>query len=165
MTEEEARKRAKQLKNFYRTFGSYAVIVPFLFAINYLTGGGYWWAIWPALGLGVSLAMQGVHVFGLGLIGGKDWEERKVRELMDDYPETYYRSEDYLRDVVRDELTLLEERTETGQFSELKQRLETLEGLLKKTQGGPELHSETTPAKEDDYQVWTEHENDDEEKA
>ena len=59
-----------------------------LFVINALTGGlagGVWWFYWPLIGWGLGLGAHALGVFGFGGGGpwGRDWEERKTREMMD----------------------------------------------------------------------------------
>lgn len=76
-----ARKRVKQLKEFYSHLGSYVLVISFLAVINVATGSGYPWVIWPALGWGLGLAFHAASVFMPNLFG-EDWEDRKIRELM-----------------------------------------------------------------------------------
>jgi 2TM domain-containing protein len=61
-----------------------------LFVINLLTGGG-WWFYWPLLGWGVGLGIHALSVFAFGGRGpwDRDWEERKIRELMDRDPDRW----------------------------------------------------------------------------
>ena len=79
--ERKARKRVKQLTEFYTHLGSYLLINSFLICLNLLTAPHTLWAIWPVLGWGVGLASHAVSVFGLLGIGGKAWQERKAREF------------------------------------------------------------------------------------
>jgi hypothetical protein len=53
-----------------------------LFLINLQADGG-WWFIWPLLFWSIGLAVHAVNVFGFGGTLGRDWEERKTRELID----------------------------------------------------------------------------------
>jgi len=48
-----------------------------------VTGSG-WWFYWPLLGWGIALAAHAYRVFGLSSRFGPEWEERKVRELMEE---------------------------------------------------------------------------------
>jgi 2TM domain len=47
--------------------------------------GGVWWFYWPLLGWGIGLGAHALGVFDFGWSGpwGRDWEERKTREMMD----------------------------------------------------------------------------------
>jgi hypothetical protein len=40
------------------------------------------WVLFPALAWGFSLLMHGMKAFGYNPILGRNWEERKIRELM-----------------------------------------------------------------------------------
>jgi hypothetical protein len=80
---ERAQARVKELKGFYTHATAYVLVNIGLFVINLLTGGG-WWFYWPLLGWGIGLGIHALSVFAFG--GGpfgRDWEERKTRELMD----------------------------------------------------------------------------------
>jgi hypothetical protein len=79
---DRARTRAKELRDFYTHATIYVLVNIGLFVINVLTGGG-WWFYWPLLGWGVGLGIHALSVFALGGGAfGRDWEERKTRELM-----------------------------------------------------------------------------------
>ena len=80
--EREARKRVKQLKEFYAHLGSYLLVNGFLVGVNLLTSPQVLWVIWPVLGWGLGLASHAVSTFGLSGLGGKAWQERKVREFV-----------------------------------------------------------------------------------
>ena len=80
---DRARARAKELRDFYTHAIIYVLVNIGLFVINVLTGGG-WWFYWPLLGWGIGLGIHALSVFAFG--GGpfgREWEERKTRELMD----------------------------------------------------------------------------------
>jgi hypothetical protein len=89
MTEGIAYQRAKRhvaaLRAFYLHLAVYVLVNVFLFLINILTSPRSLWFYWPLLGWGIAIVAQAVSVFGFGGRGwlGQDWEERKVRELMD----------------------------------------------------------------------------------
>jgi len=79
---ERAHARVKQIKGFYTHASAYIVVNIMLFVINLLTPGP-WWFYWPLLGWGIGLGVHALNVFVLGGRLGRDWEERKTRELMD----------------------------------------------------------------------------------
>jgi hypothetical protein len=81
---EQARKRVQALKGFYIHATAFVLVNIALFGINVLVGGG-WWFYWPLLGWGIGLGAHALGVFGFGGSGpwGRDWEERKIREMMD----------------------------------------------------------------------------------
>jgi len=84
MTEEEryerARKRVRELRYFYRSLGTYVVVIVVLFIVDFASGDG-WWVYWPALGWGAAVLLHAIRVFGPGK--GSEWEERKIKEIMD----------------------------------------------------------------------------------
>ncbi len=79
---ERAHARVQALKGLYTHVVAYVLVNIGLFAINLLAGGG-WWFYWPLLGWGVGLGLHVLNVFAIGGRFGQDWEERKIRDLMD----------------------------------------------------------------------------------
>ncbi|MGH1518579.1 2TM domain-containing protein [Chryseobacterium sp. JK1] len=79
MAYRKASRRVKELKEFYGNLTSYCLVIPFLAVLNFMTSPGYLWFLWPMLGWGIGIGFHALNVFGLG----KSWEEKKIRELMD----------------------------------------------------------------------------------
>lgn len=75
---EKARKRVKELRDFYGSLAAYVVVMIVLFIVDY-SDRGNWWVYWPAMGWGIAVVLHAFRVFG----PGSRWEERKVKELMD----------------------------------------------------------------------------------
>ena len=82
MTYERARQRVGHIRSFYGNLFSYVVIIGFLAVINLLTSPSYPWVIFPALGWGIGIAFHAYGTFGRRGLFGAEWEERKIRELM-----------------------------------------------------------------------------------
>jgi len=86
MSEDEryhrAKRKVEQLKGFYGHAVIYLIVNAGLALINLLSGGG-WWFYWPLVGWGIGLAAHGVSVFWLEGFLGVDWEEKKIREIME----------------------------------------------------------------------------------
>ncbi len=80
--EQEARRRVRQMKSFYEHAATFVIVNLMLAVTNLLTSPSELWFLWPLLGWGVGLASHGFKVFGFGGIGSREWEERKVRELL-----------------------------------------------------------------------------------
>lgn len=82
---ERARKRAKELREFYGHVATYVVVNTLLVVIDVVDGSagtsflGLNWAYWPILGWGIAIVVHAVSVF---LPLGR-WEERKVQQLYD----------------------------------------------------------------------------------
>ena len=81
---ESARKRVKEIKEFYSHLLSYVVVNLFLMAVNLLTSPEHLWFFWPMLGWGVGIAVHAMKTFNLMPFLGKDWEERKLKEFMEE---------------------------------------------------------------------------------
>lgn len=84
-----AQKRIKEIKGFYSHVVVAVLVIPFLIFINLRFSPFYHWFWWPAFGLGLSVLIHWFSVFGFSAIGlGKDWEARKIKEMMeeDDQP-------------------------------------------------------------------------------
>lgn len=81
----EAKKRVKRLKGLYIHIVVYILVNLFIIANNVQSGialtdlDNYWTAIF----WGIGLVGHATSVFLPNIIMGKDWEEKKIRELMD----------------------------------------------------------------------------------
>lgn len=80
-----AKERVTELKKFYSNLTSYILVIALLAGINYwIDGWNYMWFLWVAFGWGIGIAFHAFHVFGLNPILGRDWEERKIQEFMEE---------------------------------------------------------------------------------
>jgi two-component system LytT family sensor kinase len=79
---QRARRKVKAIKGFYIHGITYCVVIGALILIDFLTGR-HWWFVWPAIGWGIGLAIHGFSVHGLDGVLGEDWEERKVKEMVE----------------------------------------------------------------------------------
>lgn len=79
-----ARKRLEKLKEFYTSLVAYVIIIPFLIFINFYTYSGFQWFWFPMIGWGIGLAFQAFEVYGKNKYFGKAWEDRKIREFMEE---------------------------------------------------------------------------------
>ncbi|GAB5474290.1 MAG: 2TM domain-containing protein [Maribacter sp.] len=80
---EKAKEHIAKVKSFYSNLAAYLIIIPLLAWLNYNTTH-FPWVLFPAVGWGLGLFGHWVSVFGSALIFGKNWEERKIREFMND---------------------------------------------------------------------------------
>ncbi len=80
---EKAKERVQAIKGFYGNLFAYCIVIPVLIFINYRTTS-FPWALFPALGWGFGLTAHGFEAFGYSPLFGRGWEERKMREFMDD---------------------------------------------------------------------------------
>ena len=79
---EIAKKKVQDIKDFYVHLMVYVVVNAFLFIINMLTSRSYLWVVWPMLGWGIGVFFNWLSVFGMNGMLGRDWEKKKVEEIM-----------------------------------------------------------------------------------
>ena len=80
---EAAKERVEEIKGFYVHLFIYVVVNIGLILIDVLTSPYNLWFYWPLLGWGIGIVAHATSVFGIKGILGKDWEERKIKELME----------------------------------------------------------------------------------
>ncbi|GAB5474289.1 MAG: histidine kinase [Maribacter sp.] len=80
---EKAKERVEAIKGFYGNLLAYFIVIPFLWILNYNTTS-FPWAIFPTLGWGFGVVAHGMEAYGYNPLWGKRWEEKKMRELMED---------------------------------------------------------------------------------
>lgn len=85
---QEAAKRVKKIKGFYTHLTVYIVVNTMIIIVNVqnLDVGESFFkfkTFSTALFWGIGLAAHGLSVFLPSLIMGKDWEEKKIKELME----------------------------------------------------------------------------------
>ena len=81
---QKAKKRVKEIKGFYANLVSYVLVISFLTFINLKYTPEHLWFYWPMLGWGIGLLFHAFGVFKIVPFFGQDWEERKIKELMDE---------------------------------------------------------------------------------
>lgn len=74
--------RVEKIKEFYKNLASYILVMPFLIFINLRFSSGFYWFWFPLFGWGIGVAFHGLEAYGYDFFLGKDWEERKIKELM-----------------------------------------------------------------------------------
>jgi len=85
---QQALKRVKRIKGFYTHLMVYIVINAMLLIANYKNSDAnenFWrWQSFNTLFFwGIGLTVHGLSVFLPSFMMGKDWEERKIKELME----------------------------------------------------------------------------------
>ena len=78
-----AKERVVLIKKFYAKVlrGVFVIIV--VGGINYYLNE--WrtpWFLWVVFGISLSILLRAIKIFNLNPLFGKDWEERKVKEFM-----------------------------------------------------------------------------------
>ncbi|WP_276389968.1 2TM domain-containing protein [Eudoraea chungangensis] len=78
-----AKERVEELKKFYGNLFSYVLVISVLAGINYWTNEWrYMWFLWAAFGWGIGVFFHAINTFNLNPFFGKNWEERKINEIM-----------------------------------------------------------------------------------
>lgn len=80
---ERAKKRVEELKGFYSHLTVYVLVNLGLLILNLLTSPHSLWFFWPLFGWGIGVVAHAVSTFAPGRFWGTEWEERKIRQLMD----------------------------------------------------------------------------------
>jgi sensor histidine kinase YesM len=75
-------KRVEKLKEFYQNFASYCIVIPFLIFINLRFSPSFYWFWFPMFGWGIGLTFHFLEVNNYTVFLGKNWEEKKIEELM-----------------------------------------------------------------------------------
>ena len=78
-----ARRRLAALKGFYVHLLVFVMVLAALTIINIATGGP-WWVLWVLLGWGIGVLAHAATVFGGSSRAVASWEERKLREFMNE---------------------------------------------------------------------------------
>lgn len=79
----QAKKRVKQIKGFYIHALVYVLVNAVILILKFQKNGSIEFNDW-GIGLwGLGLAIHGLSVFLPNFILGKNWEEKKIRELME----------------------------------------------------------------------------------
>lgn len=82
---QRAQKRVKDIKGFYSHLTAYCFVIPFIIFINLKFTPQFHWFWFSTLGWGLGLFFHWVKVFGFNALGlGKNWEERKIKEFMNE---------------------------------------------------------------------------------
>jgi hypothetical protein len=76
-------KRVEDIKGFYANLTSYVVVIAGLAILNLVTYPQFLWFFFPLIGWGLGVAVHGMTVFNYMPFLGRDWEERKIQELID----------------------------------------------------------------------------------
>jgi hypothetical protein len=79
----KAVERVENLKKFYQNLTSYCLVIPFLIFINLRFSPQFHWFWFPIFGWGIGLVFHFLEVNNFNLFLGKNWEDKKIQELMD----------------------------------------------------------------------------------
>lgn len=78
-----ARKRVEEIKGFYGNLIAYIAINIGFIVINVLTSPRHLWFYWPLLWWGIGVVFHGLRVFNYMPFFSSDWEDKKIKEFME----------------------------------------------------------------------------------
>ncbi|TCP25699.1 histidine kinase [Tenacibaculum skagerrakense] len=79
----KAVEKVERMKEFYQNLITYIIFIPIFIFINLRFSPQFHWFYFPIIGWGIGVLFHGLEAYNYSLFLGKDWEERKIRELMD----------------------------------------------------------------------------------
>ncbi|TDS15459.1 2TM domain-containing protein [Maribacter caenipelagi] len=78
-----AKARVEEIRKFYGKVASAIVTILIVASINYyLNEWRNAWFLWVVFGLSISLFFKANKIFNLNPFTGRDWEERKLQEFL-----------------------------------------------------------------------------------
>lgn len=81
---QKARKQVQEIKGFYSHLLAYILVMCVLIYINLRFSPEYLWFLWSMMGWGIGLFFHAVKVFSWFPFLGKDWEQKKLQQFMDE---------------------------------------------------------------------------------
>ena len=81
--------RVEKLKKFYTSLASFVIVMPFLIFINLSYMPYFQWFWFPLFGWSIGLVSQLLEANNFNIFLGKNWEEKKIREIMNDSKDKY----------------------------------------------------------------------------
>jgi hypothetical protein len=82
--------RVEEIKGFYSSLIAYCIVIPILIYINLTYVPQFHWFWFPAMGWGLGLTFHGFKAFAYNPFLGKNWEERKIQQFMDEDKKQYW---------------------------------------------------------------------------
>lgn len=80
----KAKKKVKEIKGFYSHLLTYVLVNLFLIFINLKYSSHYLWFLWPLIGWGLGVLINGVIVFDALPFLNKEWEEKKIEQFIEE---------------------------------------------------------------------------------
>jgi hypothetical protein len=78
-----AKKKVEKIKGFYGNLTAFLLVNVILIFINLYTSPNHLWFYWPLMWWGLGVVIHGLKTFEVLPCLGKDWEEKKIKELME----------------------------------------------------------------------------------
>jgi ABC-type transport system involved in cytochrome bd biosynthesis fused ATPase/permease subunit len=81
---QKAKKQVGEIKGFYSHLLSYVLVISVLIFVNLKYSPGHLWFIYTAAGWGIGLFFHAAKVFDWFTFLGKNWEEKKIQQYMEE---------------------------------------------------------------------------------
>lgn len=81
--------RVEKMKEFYQNLVTYLVMIPVFIYINLRFVPDFHWFWFPIFGWGIGVVFHGLEAYNYSIFMGKDWESKKIKELMDNDKNNY----------------------------------------------------------------------------
>ena len=81
---DKARRKVKEIKSFYINLTCYVMVIPVLAYINLTYSPEFQWFWFSLVGWGVGVIFHGMGAFDWYPFVGKGWEERKLKQIMEE---------------------------------------------------------------------------------
>lgn len=81
---QKASKKVKEIKGFYIHLFCFLIAISFMVFLNLKYSPEHLWFIYPLSGWGIGLVGHAIGVFGTDSLFSKNWEDRKIKELMEE---------------------------------------------------------------------------------
>lgn len=85
-----ALERVEKLKEFYQNIVSYIIVIPILIFINLNFSPQFHWFWFPLGGWGIGIIFHWFEANNYNVFMGKNWEEKKIKEIMDENNRSKY---------------------------------------------------------------------------
>ena len=81
--------RVQKMKEFYQNLITYLVMIPVFIFINLKFVPQFHWFWFPIFGWGIGVIFHGLEAYNYSVFMGSDWEDKKIKELMDNDKNNY----------------------------------------------------------------------------
>ncbi len=85
----KAKKKVKEIKGFYIHLFVNIFSIAIIVTVNLTFSPGYHWFWFAVIGIVVAQLIHAIVVFGLPFGFNKDWQEKKIKELMQQEKEMF----------------------------------------------------------------------------
>lgn len=82
MQYQKAKKKVREIRDFYINLSLYCIFIPVIIAINLLFVPQFHWFWFSIIGWGTGVIFHGLSTFEIHPLMKNNWEERKIQQFM-----------------------------------------------------------------------------------